>query len=127
MSDDLGMEERRLHPRANVCASAVVLVRHNRGVMMSVDRLSISGASLVGPLTVDRGEHMQILFEIDGHPVDITGEVVRVEARGLMVDHVVVRFVDLAEHTRDLIQDLVTRTLEREDHALARTRRSAGR
>ena len=125
MGEDRQMEERRLHPRANVCASAVVLVRHNRGVMMSVDRLSISGASLVGPLTVDRGECMQVMFEIDGHPVEITAEVVRVEARGLMVDHVVVRFVDISEHARELIHELVTKTLEREDHA--KTRRSAWR
>jgi hypothetical protein len=126
MADHGAMEDRRRHPRANVCASAVVLARHNRGIMMSVDRLSISGASLAGPLSVDRGEHVQIMFEIDGHPIELTGLVIRVEARGLMADQVAVEFVDVPEPARALIDGLVTRTLEREGNELARTRRATG-
>jgi hypothetical protein len=107
------MDERRDHVRAEVSASAIVLTRHNRGVAVTIDSLSISGARLAGPLTVDRGEVLSILFEIDGHPIEVSGEVIRVESRDLLFDHFSVRFGALSPEARTLIGHLVRDTLDR--------------
>ena len=108
-------EERRQDPRATVATSAVVLARHNDGVGLTISSLSVGGARLVGPLSLDRGERIQILFEIDGRPVEVSGEVVRVEKQDMMTDRISVRFVDVPDDVRELIQMLVRRALEQEE------------
>ena len=105
--------DRREHPRADIHASAVVLVRHNDGVSSKIESLSMGGALMVGPLTLDPGERIQILFEIDGHPIEVIAEVIRVEVRELLHDHFAVRFIDLTSESRELIYRVVVRTLER--------------
>lgn len=108
-----GDADRREHPRADIQASAIVLVRHNDGVAAWIESISTGGARLAGTLTLDPGEHVQILFEIEGHPLEVTGEVIRVEARDLLHDHFAVRFIDLTEESLELIRRVVRRTLER--------------
>jgi hypothetical protein len=105
--------DRREHPRADVEATAVVLVRHNAGVTMTIESLSVGGARIIGELTVDRGDRVQILFDIAGRPVEVFGEVVRVDKRDIATDRVSVRFVDVAVETRDLIRELVREVIER--------------
>lgn len=105
-------DERRRDPRAEICASAIVLARHNDGVAFTIESISVSGARLAGPLALDVGERVHLLFEMDGHPVEVTGEVVRVDRQDLASDHIAVRFIEVAEDTRALIRDLVVRTLD---------------
>jgi hypothetical protein len=109
--------ERRVNPRAEISATAVVLARHNSGVAFTIETISIGGAGLVGPLTLSQGERIQILFELDGHPIDVHGEVLKIVSRTFETDRIMVRFVDLAPATRELIRALVLRRLEREDEA----------
>jgi hypothetical protein len=117
------MHDRREHPRADVGTSAVVLARHNGGVVVSIESLSISGARLAGQLTVDTGEIVQILFEVDGHPIEVDGEVLRVESRDLYRDQISVRFGELTTATRTLITQLVRKTLDRQHaNTLSRAR-----
>jgi hypothetical protein len=107
--------ERREEPRADVSTAAVVLVRHNEGAAMTIESVSTSGARLVGPVTLDVGERIQILFEVDGSPIEVSGEVVRVEATDMTTDRIAVRFVDVADDTRVKLRLLVQRALEHED------------
>ena len=95
--------------------TAVVLARSNDGVPFRIESLSIGGARLAGPLTLNNDEPVQILFELDGHPLDVRGEVIRVVDRTLDRDIVLVRFVDLADHARELIREMVRRTLAAAD------------
>jgi len=48
-----------------------VLARHNPGVTFSIENISVNGCSLVGPLTLSVGDRVQILFEVDGSPIDV--------------------------------------------------------
>lgn len=112
MSDE---SERREHPRINVAASAMLLVRHNPGVAFSIESISVSGARLVGPLTLEVGERVQLLFELEGVPIDVEGEVVRVERPDIMTDRVAVAFRNLSATTRALIYELVQRSLDFEN------------
>lgn len=43
---------------------------------MTIESLSISGARLSGSGTFGMGERVQVLFEVDGAPIDVTAEVV---------------------------------------------------
>ncbi len=94
--------------------TAMVLARHNAGIAFVIESLSVSGARLVGPLTLGMGERVQILFEIDERPVDVNAEVVRVTKQDLMTDSIAVRFVELSSDARESIRGLVLRTLEHE-------------
>ena len=113
MSDNRsGPYDRRRHPRASMNHTATVLARHNTGVPFTIECLSIGGAKLRGPLTLDRGELIHVLFEIDGHPVEVGAEVIRVISEDIMTDHVAVRFITIESDARELIRELVWRTLD---------------
>jgi hypothetical protein len=96
------------HP---VNLSAVILARHNDGVAFSIQRISTGGARLVGPLTLEVGERVQVLFELEGTPIDVEGEVVRVERPDIVNDHVAVAFRNLSDSSRTLIHELVQRSM----------------
>ena len=108
------MDERREHPRVDVTARAVVLVRHNAGTECLIDSISMGGARLVGPLTLAVGEHVQVLFEVDGTPIDVEGEVVRAERQDVMNDRIAIAFKNVSESTRLLLHKLVVTSLDRE-------------
>jgi hypothetical protein len=109
-----GVSERREHPRADICTTAIVLARHNAGVSFTIESISLGGARLAGPLTLASGERIQLLFEIDGRPIEVFGDVIRVDRQDINTDHIAVKFVELTAETRELIRDLVRRTLELE-------------
>lgn len=104
--------ERRRAPRVAVNTTAVVLARNNDGVPFTIESLSTSGARLAGPLTLDRGEHVALMFEAGGHPVDVRGEVVRVERRTMFEDGVAIRFLDLTPEALEAIRKLVSDLLD---------------
>lgn len=87
--------------------TATVKARHSTVAQFELDRLTTSGARLSGPVTVDAGERLEILFEISGRPYEATAEVISVEHETLLIDRVVVRFVDLDPHSRDAIRALL--------------------
>jgi hypothetical protein len=107
--------ERRRHQRAAVSTTAVVLARANDGVSARIESISIGGARLSGRLTLSDREAMQVLFEVDGHPLDVKAEVIRVVDRTFDRDVVLVRFIDLADNARELIREIVRRALEAAD------------
>ncbi len=110
MSSD-ATDDRRQSPRATVSTSAVVLARHNNGVTFAIENISTTGARLAGPLTLGVGERIQILFEIDGHPVDVKAEVMRVDKYDMMTDRVAVSFRDVDPETQQRITRLVQQAL----------------
>lgn len=99
------MDERREHARGNVTACAMVLARHNEGVAFAIERISVGGARFVGPLTLQAGDHVQLLFELEGTPVDVEGVVV-VERHDIINDRVAISFKNLSEATRALIHQI---------------------
>lgn len=110
--------ERRAAPRVRVNTTAIVLARHNDGVPFTIESLSTSGARLSGPLTLDIGEKVGLMFEAAGHPVDVRGEVVRVDRRTMFEDGVAIRFVEIdpaaLEAIRKLVSDLLDLQEERD-------------
>ncbi len=104
--------KRRGHPRADVVASVILLVRHNPGVAFTIESISLSGVRLAGPLTLQVGEHVRLLFEVEGAPIDVEGEVVRVVRPDIMTDRVAIAFRNLSGTTRALIQQLVQKSLD---------------
>ena len=117
MSEHEG-NERRATPRADVCMLATVLVRFNDAVALTIENISTGGAHLVGPLAVDLGERVQILFEVDGHPIEVAGEVIRTEMRDMITDRVSVKFVDVDDETTELLRQFVHGAIEREERRL---------
>ena len=115
---DSSSSERRQHPRLAVASSAIVLARHNSGVAFSIESISVGGARLVGPLTLEAGESIQILFELEGTPIDVEGRVVRVDRQDLATDRVAVAFKNLSEEARVSIQQLVLRGLDLESELM---------
>ena len=107
-------DERRATPRIATGMNAFILARHNDGIAFVIECLSLGGARLTGPLTLDVGELVHIMFEIDDRPLHIAGEVVRVESLNIVTDRIAVRFVSLADDARESIRALVLRTLEEE-------------
>jgi len=91
-----------------------VLARHNAGVELAIDSVSVGGARLIGEITVQVGEQVQILFEIEGQPLDVKAEVVRAEQIDMATDHIAVRFVKLSAKTTELLRALVERILDLE-------------
>ena len=114
------MDERRGDKRIEVAMVAVVLARHNAATSMTIESLSLSGARLAGPGTFESNEHVHILFEIAGGPVEVLGEVVRVEHRDMTTDAIAVRFISLDDDHREAIGELVRRGLDLEEERLAR-------
>lgn len=106
------MDERREHPRGDVTASAMVLARHNAGVAFSIESISVGGARLVGPLTLEAGEDVQLLFELEGTPVEVEGVVVRAERHDIINDRVAISFKNLSAAARALIHRAVVRALD---------------
>ena len=107
--------ERRQHPRVDASlASAVILARHNPGVAFSIESISAGGARLVGPLTLEVGERIQILFELEGVPIDVEANVVRVDRQDFVTDHIAVSFKNLSDEARGVIYELVERALDLE-------------
>lgn len=107
--------DRRRHPRADVLGiEATVLVRDNAGVTLLIDNISVGGCSLVGPITLVVGDRVQILFEVDDTPIDVTAEVVRAEHLDILNDRIAVTFIDVQAGTHELIQRLVARAIELE-------------
>lgn len=88
-------------------ATALVLARHNDGIEVEVEDVSIGGAKLTGPFTLDVGERIQIVFHSNAHPV--TAEVVRVESRDMTTDCAVVRFAARGDDTRESIRLAIDR------------------
>jgi hypothetical protein len=119
------IDDRRQAPRVEVSTSAIVLARHNNGVAFVIESMSTSGARLAGPLTLGVGERVQILFEIDGHPIDVCAEVVRVEKFDMMTDRVAVTFRDVDAETQKRIVQLVQQTLRLEQERLGAAARNA--
>jgi hypothetical protein len=109
--------DRRVHPRAEVKKTAVVLARHNAGVTVTIESVSIGGARFVGPLTLREGERIQILFEVDGHPVDVGAEVIWGKPQDINHDRVAVRFVEIPDDAKELIHKLVLATFTEEPGA----------
>jgi len=110
----MSTSERRQHPRVAITSSAIVLARHNSGVAFSIESISVGGARLVGPLTLEVGETVQILFELEGTPIDVEGQVARVDRQDIMTDRVAVAFKNLSAEARASIQQLVVRALDLE-------------
>ncbi|MEO8840974.1 MAG: PilZ domain-containing protein [Kofleriaceae bacterium] len=107
-------DERRQYPRAPAATTAIVLARHNDAVALTIASISLGGARLEGSITVAMGERVQILFDVEGHPVDVTGEVVRVEMIDMAIDHIAVRFVDATVEAKELIRQLVELSFDAE-------------
>jgi len=95
-------------------------VRHNPGVTFEIENISVGGCSLVGPSTLSVGDRVQILFEVDGSPIDVSAEVIRAERVDIMNDHIAVKFIDVEDATHERIQRLVTKAIEREVEQLER-------
>ena len=114
-------DDRRRHPRADdLGIQATVLARHNSCAAFSIENISIGGCSLIGPITVSVGDRVQILFDVDGSPLDVSAEVVRAEHLDILNDRIAVTFLDVPAAARDLIQRLVTNAIEREIDQLER-------
>lgn len=92
-----------------------MLARANDGIAFQIESISIGGARLAGPLTLEADEAVQVLFEIDGRPLDVRAEVIRVVARSFGRDVVLVRFVDLSDDNREAIREMVRRASEAAD------------
>ena len=93
----------------------MVLVRYNAGVALTIENVSTDGARLVGPLAVDLGERVHILFEVDGRPIDVAGEVIRTDLRDMVTDRVSVKFVDVDDETTELLRQFVLGAIEDEE------------
>lgn len=106
--------DRRRDPRVDVAETAVVLARFNSGTDFTIENISVGGARIVGPITLDQGERIQILFEMDGLPVELKAEVVSIVTRTFESDRVLVRFVEVEPTMRDSIRAMVQRRLDRE-------------
>lgn len=106
--------DRRDHSRVDHQNPAMVLARHNSGRAFVIENISVSGARLVGELTLEVGECVQILFELDGCPVEVDARVVRAERQDMFRDRIAVVFMNLSAHHRDSIYRLVQAALDLE-------------
>lgn len=97
-----------------------MLARHNRGATFSIENISVGGCSLVGPITLSVGDRVQILFEVDGSPIDVSAEVVRADHLDIVNDRIAVKFLDVQDAAHELIQRLVAKAIEREIEQLER-------
>ena len=106
--------DRRGDSRVDHLKPAVVLARHNNGMAFVIENISLGGARLVGELTLEVGECVQILFELDGRPVEVDAEVVRVDRQDVFRDRIAVAFTNLSAPHRDAIRRLVQTALDLE-------------
>ena len=122
-SNDSEHLDRRGDSRVDHLKPAVVLARHNCGMEFVIESISVGGARLVGEMTLEVGERVQILFELDGRPVEVDAEVVRADRQDVFRDRIAVAFMNLSAHHRDSIRRLVQAALdlecERMDAALS--------
>ncbi len=86
--------------------------RHNAGVAVRIVSVSLGGARLHGEITVQLGERIRVLFEVDGRPIDTDCEVVRVEKVDMATDKIAIRFIDVDATTKIALRHLVDRLLE---------------
>jgi hypothetical protein len=105
------MDDRRHDPRIAYTTTAVVLARHNAGVEVTLDSVSVGGARFRGSVTLALGERVHILLEVGG-PLEVEAEVVRVERYDLVTDRFAVRFIELDEDARARIRALVQQVLD---------------
>ncbi len=106
------MDERREHDRVEATITAMVLVRHNAGAEFLIESISVGGARLIGPVTLAVGEHVQLLFELEGTPIEVEGVVVRADRQDTMNDRVAVTFKNLSTATQGLLHQLVVKALD---------------
>lgn len=66
----------------------------------------------MGPLTLEVGERVQVLFEVEGTPIDVEARVIRAERQDIINDRVAVAFENLSGEKRSLIHQLVSITLD---------------
>jgi hypothetical protein len=90
---------------------ATVTAGKRNGVRFRIENISITGAKLEGPLTLSKGETIGILFEAEGHSVQLMAEVVRVDSPDLMTDQIAARFVDPSPEAQKAIEALVNKIL----------------
>jgi hypothetical protein len=94
---------------------ATVTAGKRNGVRFVIENISITGAKLEGPLTIAKGEKIRVLFEAEGHSVQVDAEVVRVDTADLMTDQIAARFIDPSPESRLAIQALVNKILEEQE------------
>lgn len=109
-SDDELARAQRVHTSIVATVTA-----GKRSVPFTIENISVSGAKLEGPLSLKKGEHIVILFEAEGHSVQLTAEVMRVETPDLMTDQIAARFIDPSPDDREVIQHLVKKLLDEQD------------
>ena len=109
-SDDELARAQRVHTSIVATVTA-----GKRSVPFTIENISVSGAKLEGPLSLKKGEHIVILFEAEGHSVQLTAEVMRVETPDLMTDQIAARFIDPSPDDREVIQHLVNKLLDEQD------------
>lgn len=115
MSSDKPDRRREVRSEGAKVAVATVLARHNSGVPFVIESLSAGGARLAGPLALQVNERIHILFELDGHPIEVLADVVRVQRDNLLTDRVAVTFVEVTPATRELLRKLVRHTIGGEE------------
>lgn len=100
----------RANPRIETNTLATVS-RGQKKVPFRIDNLSAGGARLIGPLALQKGQHVEITFQLETNTFTLTAEVVRVETPDLLTDQIAVQFVDVTAEAKVAIDDLVMRTL----------------
>jgi hypothetical protein len=98
----------RADPRADTDVRATV-VRGHKKVRFKIDNLSAGGARLIGPLALQKGQHIAITLELDAGTFTLAAEVVRVETPDLLTDQIAVRFIDATREAKTAIYDVVQR------------------
>jgi CheY-like chemotaxis protein len=115
MAGKIAKFERRLTPRAAVPAVVTVFRSEARVGEFAVENLSAGGVLLTGAATLNVGEMLRVLLQLQGHlPIAIHAQVLRREDRGGGVYAYAVTFRDLSAKAEDLIQESVLLALERQ-------------
>jgi len=98
---------RRSSSRAEVQLPASVEAGRRRVAFM-IENLSVGGARLSGSLPLTLGEHIVISFVLDGVPLVVTAEVVRIHTEDLLTDQVAVEFVEPSPVAVSSIESFIT-------------------
>lgn len=107
----MAFDERRVYQRATAATTVNVYARHNAGVTLTIASISLGGARMVGAITVEVGERVQILFDVDGQPVALDCEVLRRVMIDMATDHIAVRFIDVKDDAAELIRRLIQQSV----------------
>ena len=108
-------DERRGAPRVRVGAQAFIKGgQHDEAIELVLESISTIGAQLVGPLTLEIGDLVELLFALDAHPIRVSAQVVRVEREDIVMDRIAVRFLGLGNEARASIHGLTLRVFEEE-------------